>query len=305
MIEFSGIEHAIDTPVKRYSSGMLARLGFSVATHIDADVVLVDEVLAVGDIEFQRRSLERLAKLNEGGVTTVIVSHNLAAVSHLCTRVMRLDAGRLVAEGDPESVITDYGGIMAITNAGIGRIPVQLVALNVEPSVLHPTEPFTIEAEIQVARAMPRGRLRLVLHPTPELLAAHGQEISSDEAAMVRILDLPVPDHLLSQAGNWVLRGEVEEFPMFPGSYMFALELTEDPHDQVLDIVHTTVEVPGKSVRPEPLALPVKWDVVEGESRVQVDEVGDEAVGDTEVEEAEVGEAGVDGAHDTSDEVAG
>src|SRR5690606_10923586 len=96
------------------------------------------------------------------GVTTVLVSHNLAAVAHLCNRVMRLDRGRLVADDEPEKVVMDYGGRMAIVHAGLGRVPVRIRHLKVRPREVHPSEPFDIEAEIEVERAMPRGRLRLV-----------------------------------------------------------------------------------------------------------------------------------------------
>lgn len=261
IVDFAGIGYAMGTPVKRYSSGMLARLGFAIATHVDADIILVDEVLAVGDIDFQRMSLERLENLILDGVTTVMVSHNLAAVAHLCSRVTRLDRGRLVADDEPEKVVLDYGGRMAIIHAGLGRAPVRLRGIRVRPQELDPGEPFEIEADIEVDRPMPRGRLRLVLRPTAELVAAHSNTEVSDDLELVQLLDVPVPADMLREEGRYRVRGFVERFPMFPGSYHFSIELLEDPHNDVLDIAHCMVRVPGVVPTVEPLALPVTWGI--------------------------------------------
>lgn len=259
IIDFAGISRAIDTPVKRYSSGMLARLGFSIATHVDADIILIDEVLSVGDIDFQRISLERLENLILDGVTTVLVSHNLAAVAHLCNRVMRLDRGRLVADDEPEKVVLEYGGRMAIVHAGLGKVPVRIRELKIRPREVHPSEPFDIEASIEVERPMPRGRLRLVLRPTAELIAAHSNAAISDDLELPQLLDVPVPPDMLREAGTWVLRGHVDGYPMFPGPYTFSLELMEDPHNEVLDAATAQVTVPGALASTTVAQLPVSW----------------------------------------------
>jgi len=108
IVAFSGLEEFIDTPVKRYSSGMFARLGFSVAAHVDPDILLVDEVLSVGDLVFQRRCMDRMREVIGRGTTVVFVSHNLRAVSELCTRALLLDHGRVAAEGEPGRVVEAY-----------------------------------------------------------------------------------------------------------------------------------------------------------------------------------------------------
>ena len=107
IIEFSGIGDFIDEPVKIYSSGMYVRLGFSVAVHIDPDVLLVDEVIAVGDEEFQRKCLMHLDMLRANGTTIVLVSHNTGLMAD-CHQVGRLDHGRLVEVGAPDDVISAY-----------------------------------------------------------------------------------------------------------------------------------------------------------------------------------------------------
>jgi ABC-type polysaccharide/polyol phosphate transport system ATPase subunit len=108
IIEFAGVREFIDTPVKRYSSGMYVRLGFAIAAHLDADVLLLDEVLAVGDASFQAKCLQRVRELRESGKTIVFISHDLAAVERLCDRVLLMERGRLVAEGEPHEVIAEY-----------------------------------------------------------------------------------------------------------------------------------------------------------------------------------------------------
>ena len=108
IVEFAGIERFMDTPVKRYSSGMYVRLAFSVAAHLEPEVMLVDEVLAVGDAEFQRRCLGRMEDLSESGRTVVFVSHNMQAISQLCDRALWLDKGQLVSDGSSTDVVALY-----------------------------------------------------------------------------------------------------------------------------------------------------------------------------------------------------
>ena len=108
IVEFSGLAEFLDTPVKRYSTGMYARLGFSVAAHVDSEILIVDEVLSVGDYMFQKRCLERMRDIVAQGSATVFVSHNLDAVATFCNRAILLDHGRVVEEGEPQEVIEAY-----------------------------------------------------------------------------------------------------------------------------------------------------------------------------------------------------
>jgi len=108
IVEFSGVGQYIDVPVKRYSSGMYVRLGFSIAAHLDPDILLLDEVLAVGDVAFQAKCLDRIAELRKGGRTIVFVSHDLAAVYRLCDRAILLSHGQILMDGTPRTVIDQY-----------------------------------------------------------------------------------------------------------------------------------------------------------------------------------------------------
>jgi lipopolysaccharide transport system ATP-binding protein len=108
IVAFAEVERFIDTPIKRYSSGMAVRLAFAVAAHFEPEVLLVDEVLSVGDAEFQRRCLGRVREISQGGRTVLFVSHNLAAVSALCTRAYLFDGGAITAQGEVNSVLQSY-----------------------------------------------------------------------------------------------------------------------------------------------------------------------------------------------------
>ncbi len=108
IIAFSGIEEFIDTPVKRYSSGMFARLGFSVASHVDPEVLIVDEVLSVGDYAFQQKCVARMKEVLRGGATVLIVSHNLKTIADFCHRCLLLERGRILMIGSPNNVIQSY-----------------------------------------------------------------------------------------------------------------------------------------------------------------------------------------------------
>lgn len=108
IIAFSGLEEFISTPVKRYSSGMYARLGFSIAAHVDPEVMIVDEVLSVGDYAFQQRCMERMRAVIESGTTVLFVSHNLKSVAEICKETMLLEHGKIVTIGPTDAVIRRY-----------------------------------------------------------------------------------------------------------------------------------------------------------------------------------------------------
>jgi lipopolysaccharide transport system ATP-binding protein len=126
IVEFAGLEKFIDTPVKRYSSGMYVRLAFSVAAHVKADLLLVDEVLSVGDMSFQRKCLAKMNELRDSGATIVFISHNLQAVQSFCSRVILLDSGKIAANGSSDEVFKVYQHLTkqsyakAISEAGSG-----------------------------------------------------------------------------------------------------------------------------------------------------------------------------------------
>ncbi|WPY97915.1 ABC transporter ATP-binding protein [Christiangramia sp. OXR-203] len=137
IIAFSGCEKYIDTPVKRYSSGMTVRLGFAVAAHLEPEILVVDEVLAVGDAEFQKKAIGKMQDLSTGeGRTVLFVSHNMASVKNLCSRAIQLKNGQVCKEGDVEKVIEHY-----LKNHQKGQTNI---------SLLHPSIERTGNGEVRI-----------------------------------------------------------------------------------------------------------------------------------------------------------
>lgn len=108
IVDFAELQHFIDTPVKYYSSGMVVRLGFAIAISVDADLLLVDEALSVGDRSFQEKCLDKVAQMQQEGRSFVVVSHSLDMLACVCDRIVWMDAGTMRADGDPKSVILQY-----------------------------------------------------------------------------------------------------------------------------------------------------------------------------------------------------
>jgi ABC-type polysaccharide/polyol phosphate transport system ATPase subunit len=163
---FAGVERFLDTPVKRYSSGMYLRLAFSVAAHLDVEIMVVDEVLAVGDAAFQRKCLGRMGSLHREGRTVLFVSHNVDAIMRLCRTTVWLDRGVVRAYGPTADVVSAY--LAAGTTPTARRVypprpdqPVELREVRLldaagqEASLLPRGEPFTVEIRFSVAERVP------------------------------------------------------------------------------------------------------------------------------------------------------
>jgi lipopolysaccharide transport system ATP-binding protein len=139
IVAFSGIADFIETPVKRYSSGMRVRLAFAVAAHLEPEVLLVDEVLAVGDAAFQKRCIGKMGEVARGGRTVLFVSHDMSAISALCERVILLDGGRIVADGDTDATIEAYLAALHGSGPEFGEVLVT-------PAGTRDGEPITLHA---------------------------------------------------------------------------------------------------------------------------------------------------------------
>lgn len=159
IVDFSGIERYLDTPVKRYSSGMYVRLAFAVAAHLESEILIVDEVLAVGDAEFQKKCLGKMSEVSKGeGRTVLFVSHNIAAIKTLCKSAIFLDNGRLMASGPAQEVISLYKTqgltLRASKTWPTGHLPgndiVVLLAVKAVNSNHHPEETFDVTAKIGI-----------------------------------------------------------------------------------------------------------------------------------------------------------
>lgn len=166
IVDFSGVEKFLDTPVKRYSVGMYARLAFSVAAYLETDILFVDEVLAVGDAEFQTRCLDRMSAVASAGRTVLFVSHNLAAVTALTRRGIVLKEGRLIFDGPVEAAVAQYSLSLAKGKAGRdwgrGRHSAIVAADLLDPQGMatdtyEPGTPFRLRVEMETMDTLKIG----------------------------------------------------------------------------------------------------------------------------------------------------
>jgi lipopolysaccharide transport system ATP-binding protein len=165
IVAFSGVERFLDTPVKHYSSGMYVRLAFAVAAHLRSEILILDEVMAVGDRDFQRKCLGKMRDVATSGRTVLLVSHNMAAVSNLCSRAVVLESGRLVFAGDTNGAVARYAarsehlvGDLRVRRDRRGSGDVRAVRLAVldtrgaPVAAVRPHEPFTVVVEYEAKR---------------------------------------------------------------------------------------------------------------------------------------------------------
>jgi lipopolysaccharide transport system ATP-binding protein len=257
IVDFAGIEKFLDTPVKRYSSGMYVRLAFAVAAHLEPEILLVDEVLAVGDAQFQKKCLGKMSEVAHGGRTVLFVSHNMAAIQNLCTEIILLNDGKLVKRGDVKSVVGDYltsasTAIMDATTSDLraikreGDIPGAFVEgyLNGKPLAgLHSLLPETsLEFELHMELADTYGGVTMGVHFEDDL----GVKVysASSRWALNRI-------HL--DKGSHLIKCVIEKLPLVPGRYNLLLAcysgnkaLDRLERIAIIDIVHSDVYGTGE-----------------------------------------------------------
>lgn len=266
IVEFAGIEHFLGMPVKRYSTGMKARLGFAVATCIQPDLLIVDEILSVGDFAFQRKSYERIRSFHANGTTLVLVSHSIWMVEQLCDRLLLLDQGELVMNGAPSDVIKRYVGPnvgpdpavvvdvpVMIDYEPARDSPVSIDEIAATPTKVTPNEAVSIVAKISVRR------------PTTGILV---MSLSTSGHQVFAERD-PGPSEFLLEEGTWTVTGHVPHLPLSSGSFTFRFAiLPEDSPDpeqrfeSALAIGECIVEVEGLINGRPGLCLATEWDTV-------------------------------------------
>jgi lipopolysaccharide transport system ATP-binding protein len=227
IVDFSGVASFLDEPVKHYSSGMRVRLAFSVAAHLESDILLVDEVLAVGDADFQRRCMGKMHDVAEAGRTVVFVSHNLNAVQRLCNRALLIDSGRLELDAGPSEVIGRYlerwgpvqtGGTAVLADDmlrfGSGHAKVRRVTLTDlagnELTAVHLGQPFRVRLLVEAAEAIPE---------TVFEIGVNGAD--GDRIATAQNIDGERPPAMLT-AGTHELDAELR-MTLLPGEYSLTL----------------------------------------------------------------------------------
>ena len=231
IVEFSGIEHMLDTPVKRFSSGMYVRLGFSVAAHLEPDILVLDEVLAVGDAPFQSRCLELVRRLSQEGTTVLLVSHNLNTVTSFCRSGLLLEQGRLTAQGAVSDVARTYTrSLEAVAGqtlverrdrAGEGRVRVlsaEARGAGGPGSALETGEPAGFDFE--VSSSLPG------LHCSFTVYDMAGKAVTYFDSAETSPQDVPFDPEIGSSPGS--VSCELEELLLLPGRYRLNVALYLD-----------------------------------------------------------------------------
>lgn len=247
IVAFAGVEQFLDTPVKRYSSGMRARLGFALASHVDAEVLAVDEVLAVGDADFQHRCFERCRMLVAEGVTLVLVSHNLWAVAQICGRVVRLQDGRVADDGSPLEVIERHVGSGVAEGAGSDGVLVRVDSLEVRPPAIPPAGGIDIGLVLRCQRSAPTVTVDL------SLLRPDGRVIAEQTITGL--------DDVLAGPGTWSLRGRIASLPLAPGRFIVAVTARDRASRRPLSRVSAGFEVTGRFSMATRLAIDTDWQI--------------------------------------------
>jgi len=263
IVAFAELERFIDNPVRTYSSGMYMRLGFAVAAHIDADVLLLDEVFAVGDEEFQRKCFGKIFEYKQRGGTIVFVSHDAASVERLCRRAVLLRNGRVELDGSAQEAIARYHKLLAderdpaegaagLREYGSGEariVEARLLGPEGEPrQQLLAGEPATVELRIAVREALPPPRISLEVRDEAGLLLAA-------EAKDTRELGWR------EQPGERVLRFDIERPPLADGRFRLRFELSDETGRRLyhwLDDGVRFVVYPAEPVR-GPVLLTGSW----------------------------------------------
>ena len=249
IVDFAGIGQYIDEPVKNYSSGMYVRLGFSVAINVDPDILLVDEVLAVGDEAFQRKCLERFADLKRNGKTVIIVSHSMGSVVTMCDHAIWFKKGHKMADGDPRQVIEAYTGSITLAEHrptetgdrwGSGEARIERVAL-LDRSGLQTTrvgsgEPLTVRLWYTTSEPVERPVFSVSLQTLPGVVVSCPTTREGGE----------VPEKL--DGSGWVDL-VVDRFPILPGTYDLTVSLTDftlaHPYDVRRNVLRMDVDRKG------------------------------------------------------------
>ena len=239
IVEFAGVEPFLNTPVKRYSSGMYVRLAFAVAAHLDPEILIVDEVLAVGDVEFQKRCLGKMRSVaNDGGRTVLFVSHNMAAIQALCSRVVVLEEGRVVFDGGTTEGMRRYIGLHS---EGQGQPGIFSLANRVNPLgnaiPVHLQELAIYGADGPQVTFSTGDRIRF-------RIASGGLEDIKDPYYRVHIrneLDQTVlasdSRMTLGTFGDQPAEMEIDRLPLLPGQYFVDVGLGSRHQREVLDHV--------------------------------------------------------------------
>jgi lipopolysaccharide transport system ATP-binding protein len=226
IVDFAQVDKFLDTPVKRYSSGMYIRLAFAVAAHLNPEILIIDEVLAVGDVEFQKKCLGKMHDVASEGRTVLFVSHNMAAIRQLCTSVVYLETGRLVKHGPTDEVLDLYTAsrqksplVRAANQAGLSFIDMGLFDARNDARTELPVfnRDYVLKVRLRADRPLPQGSLRL------RFFDESGTKVSSIFSPEEGVAPFTFDGELL-------FTFRMPRLALFPGRYIVSLEVAR-PND--------------------------------------------------------------------------
>ncbi len=216
IVAFAEIERFIDTPVKHYSSGMYVRLAFAVAAHLEPEILLVDEVLAVGDIAFQNKCLGKMGQISRAGRTVILVSHNLGAIGQLCDRAICLEQGRLVSNGAPREVFATYLNAVSVSSetkswerSGTGRL--RFESIEITDSHGQPCKHLTMGEDLYIRAAGAAERPGFGFNCSVQLATPAGTPalLAYDQQKTF----------YTNSEGQFMIETRISALPLMPGAY--------------------------------------------------------------------------------------
>lgn len=260
IIDFSGVERYIDTPVKRYSSGMYVRLAFAVAAHLESEILIVDEVLAVGDAEFQKKCLGKMGDISKGeGRTILFVSHNMSAVRNLCRTGIYLENGRINYQGDIDQTVDEY-------------FKGELLSYN---TTFENTRSLAKESGIRGFRFVSDLKTGSAIRFEADVESTREREVElavafrlSDTSPVLQLYSGHVGKSFLLRKGMNTIEGSIDTLPLAPGSYNVTLWLGSgtsmlDSHAGALTILvregQLSEDGPVLTQRGYPVVLDAAW----------------------------------------------
>ena len=251
IVDFSGCERYLDTPVKRYSSGMMVRLGFAVAAHLDPEILVVDEVLAVGDAEFQKKAIGKMQDVSRGeGRTVLFVSHNMASIRSLCKSGVVLDRGQLVYEGTTLDAISYYKRNSYMENVGhkiIDYARYQLSSIELKKVTINGGEDSCVSLDA--------GENKLLLriegvNKVARFIAVEVRITDENEIPLAMFMPDMVDELPFFEEGNFIIEKELNfPFGVVAGTYYLSISLIHPQVQGFVDLDHSVkVELGGTTV---------------------------------------------------------
>ena len=239
IVEFSGTEQFLDTPVKRYSSGMYVRLAFAVAAHLNPEILIIDEVLAVGDAEFQKKCIGKMQDVARGGRTVIFVSHNMAAIRQLCNTAIMMTKGRLVSHGATEDVVIDYlvtkevgvfSGLTGKYGVELSRAAITDNSTGLATSTLLFNQDYTLAVSIRAPQRVPQSAVCIRVFDEMSTLVS---SIFSAEEGL----------GLVDFSGDFSFVFPLQKLQLLPGHYTVSVSLCNTSEEFLREDEAFTFEV--------------------------------------------------------------